>query len=448
MSPVTDITAYRLRWRVAKAQADGMVPSIVAGIVRDGELVWSEAIGDTPGPVTDTQYKIGSITKTFTAVLILQLVEEGLLSLDAPASSVLGDVGYADRSIRQLLAHSGGLQAEPAGSWWERSEGGSFESLAGANDGSAAAYDPDRQFHYSNLGYGLLGEVVARLRGQSWWEATSTRILTPLGMTRTSYQASGTHALGWSVHPYAQTLIPEPLPDTAAMAPAGQVWSTVADLATYCGFLLEGHDDVLGSEVLARAFTPQAGEEHAGLAYTHGLGFQIFRGGSGTLVGHSGSMPGFHAICLVDRTRRTGVVGLVNGTSGVPVAAFGAELLEELEQWEPSLPVAWTPNETVSAELADILGVWHWGARPVVFACEAGDLVVRARGVETWRFGVRDARIIGTRGYHSGEQLHVVRRSDGSVSHLDVGTFILTREPYEVGAPIPGGRPDLDRGPR
>jgi CubicO group peptidase (beta-lactamase class C family) len=443
MSAVTDLTAHRLRWRIATAQAVGQVPSVVAGLVRDGELVWSDGVGDVPGPVTDTQYKIGSITKTLTAVLVLQLVEDGLLSLDAPASAVLGDVGYADRSIRHLLSHSGGLQAEPAGAWWERSQGGSFDELAAANDGSNAAYAPDRQFHYSNLGYGLLGEVVARLRGQTWWDTVSERILTPLGMSRTSYQATGVHAEGWSVHPYAQTLIAEPLPDTAAMAPAGQVWSTIADLATYCRFLLEGHDDVLSAEVLARAFTPQSGEEDAGLEYTHGLGFQIFRGGSGTLVGHSGSMPGFHAICLVDRSRRTGVVGLVNGTAGVPVASFGAGLLEELEQWEPTLPTPWAPNESVPAEFADVLGIWHWGATPFVFACEAGELVARRREIEKWRFAARDGRIVGSRGYHAGEPLHVVRRNDGVVTHLDIGTFILTREPYEDGAPIPGGRPDL-----
>lgn len=440
---VTDFTAQRLRWRVAKAQSEAMVPSMVAGIVRDGELVWSDGVGDVPGPVTDTQYKIGSITKTLTAVLILQLVQEGVLSLDATASAVLGDIGYGDRSIRQLLAHAGGLQSEPAGDWWERSQGGSFDELAGAQDGSQAAYAPGEQFHYSNLAYGLLGEIVARLRGQTWWDAVSQRILTPLGMTRTSYQASGTHALGWSVHPYAQTLIAEPLPDTAAMAPAGQVWSTLADLATYCTFLLDGHDDVLNAEGLARAFTPQSGEEHSGLGYAHGLGFQIFRGGSGTLVGHTGSMPGFHAICLVDRTRRTGVVGLANGTSGVPVVAFAAELLDELEQWEPTPPPVWTPNTSVPVEFTDVLGVWHWGATPYAFTCEGTELVARRRGVEAWRFVARDARIVGSRGHHAGQQIHVVRRSDGVITHLDVGTFILTREPYQVGAPIPGGRPDL-----
>jgi CubicO group peptidase (beta-lactamase class C family) len=440
-TPVSDVTARRLLARVARWQVDGRLPSMVAGVVRDGGLAWAGGRGDVPGELTDTQYKIGSITKTLTAVLVLQLVEEGLLSLDAPAAEVLGDVGYADRSIRQLLAHSGGLQAEPAGSWWERTEGGTFEDLAAANDGTTAAFDPDRRFHYSNLGYGLLGEVVARLRGQTWWEAVEERVLAPLGMTRTSYHATGTHALGWSVHPYAQTLIPEPLPDTAAMAPAGQVWSTVSDLATYCSFLLEGHDAVLPADVLARAFTPQAGEESSGLAYAHGLGFQVFRGGAGTLVGHSGSMPGFHAICLVDRTRRTGVVGLVNATGGVPVAAFGAALLDELERCEPTLPPVWRPNASVPEAFADVLGVWHWGATPYVLACEGGDLVARRRSVELWRFAAVDGRIVGTRGYHAGEELHVVRRDDGSVSHLDVGTFILTRQPYEPGAPIPGGHP-------
>ncbi len=440
---VTDVTARRLRWRLATAQADGQVPSIVAGLVRGGEVVWCDGVGAVPGPVSDTQYKIGSITKTLTAVLVLQLVEEGLLSLDAPAAEVLGDVGYADRTIRQLLAHSGGLQAEPAGAWWERTQGGSFDELARANDGSAAAYAADRRFHYSNLGYALLGEVVARLRHQTWWDAVEARILTPLGMRRTSYAAADVHAEGWSVHPYRQTLIPEPLPDTAAMAPAGQVWSTLDDLATYCRFLLEGHDGVLRADLLRLAFTPQSGDEHAGLAYGHGLGFQIFRGGSGTLVGHTGSMPGFHAVCLVDRIRRTGVVVLVNATNGVPVTTFGAALLDELETWEPTMPEPWAPNPSIPAELTEVLGLWHWGARPIVLACEGGDLVARSMRAETWRFAVADGRIVGTRGYHAGEELRVVRRSDGRVSHLDVGTFILTREPYEAGAPIPGGRPDL-----
>lgn len=441
---VSDLTVRRLRHRLAEAQVAAKVPSLVAGLVRDGRLVWADGYGDVLGDPTDTQYKVGSITKTMTAVLLLQLVAEGRITLETPLAEVLGDVGYADRTLRQVLAHSGGLQSEPAGSWWERSPGQDFEALAAANDGTAAAFDPDRQFHYSNLGYGLLGEVVSRLRGKPWWECVVERILGPLGMDRTSYQAEGTHARGWSVHPYAHTLIPEPLPDTGAMAPAGQVWSTITDLATYAAFLIDGHPDVLAREVLAGAYVPQSGEETTGLGYAHGLGFQMFVGGAGTLVGHSGSMPGFHAICLVDRTRRTGCVGLTNGTAGVPVTAFAATMLAELETWEPTLPPPWQPTATVPAEFAEALGVWHWGATPIVLTCEGTHLVARREGVERWRFVARDGRIVGSAGHFAGEELHVVRRDDGSVSHLDAGTFILTRAPYDAGAPIPGGPPVPD----
>lgn len=441
MSRVTDLTARRLLVHLARAQAHGRVPSLVAGVMRDGEPIWVDGYGDVPGDPADTQYKIGSITKTLTAVLVLQLVAEGRLGLDDPAGALLGGSGYADRTLRQLLAHDGGLQSEPNGSWWERSEGSDFDALAAANDGSLPASGPQLRFHYSNLAYGLLGEVVARARGTTWWESVQQRILAPLGMDRTSYQAEGVHAQGYSVHPYAGTLLEEPLPDTGAMAPAGQLWGTITDLVTWSGFLLDGHADVLAPDLLAQAFTPQSGEPETGLGYAHGLGFQLFRGGSGTLVGHTGSMPGFHAVCLVDRDRRTGCVAFANGTAGVDVVGLARDMLGEVETNEPALPRPWRPNTSVPGELADLLGTWHWGATPYVFALEGEELVATRDRVVKWRFAVSQGRILGTFGHHRGEELTVVRRPDGTVAHLDVRTFILTREPYDPEAPIPGGLP-------
>ncbi|MFN7151436.1 MAG: serine hydrolase domain-containing protein, partial [Microthrixaceae bacterium] len=134
---VAGSTARRLRADLAGVQIEGRLPSVVAGLVRDGGLVWCDGFGDVHADPADTQYRIGSITKTLTAVLVLQLADEGLVDLDAPVSVILGDVGYADRSARSLLAHHGGLQAEPAGDWWERTEGGSFADLVAANDGSS-----------------------------------------------------------------------------------------------------------------------------------------------------------------------------------------------------------------------------------------------------------------------------------------------------------------------
>jgi D-alanyl-D-alanine carboxypeptidase len=445
---VSDHTSRRLLARLAHAQSRGHLPSVVAGLVRDGAPVWFGSYGAPAVPghdPLDVQYRIGSITKTMTAVLLLQDVRDGRVALDDPVSAVLGDLGghpFATLTLRTLLAHDSGMQSEPNGSWWERSAGVSFDELLARNGGARPPFGAHERFHYSNLGFALLGEVAARLAGSSWWDAVEQRVLRPLGMSRTSYLPTGAAAQGWSVHPYDADLVAEPATDTAAMAPAGQVWATIRDLATYAVFLGSGHPDVLAAEDLRTAFAPQSGSGDDGLGYAHGLGFQLFPGGSGTLAGHSGSMPGFLAACLVDLPRRTGSVVLTNATAGSSPVALAVELLEELEHCEPTLPSPWRPSPPVPAELAGVPGVWHWGNTPFVFAMEGDELVARRNGVVTYRFGVTgDGRVVGRFGYHAGEELHAVRRPDGTVGHLEIATFVYTRTPYDPDAPIPGGHP-------
>jgi CubicO group peptidase (beta-lactamase class C family) len=441
-SAVADTTGHRLLSLLARRQVDGRLPSLVAGVVRDGELVWSGGYGDLgEGDLTDVQFRIGSITKTFTAVLILQLVRDGRLDLDLPAARVLGDVGFADRSVRALLSHASGMTAEPHGSWWERSEGVTWDQLVGANDGSDQVFPPGQQYHYSNLGFALLGEVAARVHGTTWFDAVRTRILEPLGLTRTTYLPEGRAARGWSVDPYAGTLTAEPATDTRAMAPAGQLWSTVGDLARYNAFLAEGHPDVLDLSWLELAAHPQSGDRHDHLEYAYGLGFQLHRAGSGSLVGHTGSMPGFLAACMVDRKHRSGAVLLSNATSGLAPGGLAQALIEELERCEPSLPPPWSPTAAVPLAFADLLGPWHWG-NTFLLLTMAGDDLALGRDGDVWcRFELRDDAIVGTTGYLAGETLHVVRREDGSVNHLVCATFVLTRTPYDPGAPIPGEVP-------
>lgn len=447
--PVDAATARRLDLGLASAQADGRLPSVVAAVLRDGEIVWSGRRGssvagfgqETPTPL-DTQYRIGSITKTVTAVLVLQLVRDGRVDLDAPVADVLGDIGYADRSVRTLLAHRGGLQSEPAGSWWERSPGMPWEELVAGNDGSGEVLPALQQFHYSNLGYALLGQLVARVSGASWWECARDRVLTPLGMTRTTFDPEAPAAQGYSVHPYAATLHREPAADTAAMAPAGQLWSTAADLAAYARFLLRGHPDVLDEGALLRAAHPQSGDREDALSYAHGLGFQLITGGAGMLVGHSGSMPGFLAGCYVDRHRGTGAAVLANGTWGVTTADLCRDLLETLEACEPAPPPEWRPAAAVPDVLAELLGLWHWGNTPFVFAYEDGEVVARRAGAERFRIAERDGQPVGVSGYHHGERVHLARHPDGTVSHLDIATFVFTRTPYDPDVAVPGGHPD------
>jgi D-alanyl-D-alanine carboxypeptidase len=441
---VAPVTARRLLALLARSQSEGRLPSVVAGVLRDGDLAWWGAYGAAGVPghdPLDVQYRIGSITKTLTAVVVLQLVRDGMVDLDEPAATWLGDAPYAGRSIRSLLAHNSGMRSEPVGSWWERSAGLSWAELTEAHEGAEDVFPALERFHYSNLGYALLGEVVARVCGAPWWACVEQRVLHPLGMTRTTYAPEGAAAQGHSVHPYARTLTDEPATDTGAMAPAGQAWSTLRDLATYAAFLLHGHPDVLSLEELLAASHPQSGDRDDALGSAHGLGFQLQAGGSGMLVGHTGSMPGFLAGCFVDRPRRTAALVLTNATTGLAPADLAVELLEELESCEPTVVVPWRATTSVPEQLADALGVWHWGNTPFVFALDGVELVATRDGVVKYRFRVVDDRVVGTFGYHAGEELRVVRRADGSVSHLDVATFIYTRTPYDPDAPAPGGHP-------
>ena len=114
------------------------LPSVAAGLVRGGRLVWAEAVGTLDGraggapATTTTQYRIGSITKTFVGVEVLRLRDEGRLDLSDPLAAVLPETaaaGFGHVTIAQLLSHSSGLQAETDGPWWERTPGGDWEAL-------------------------------------------------------------------------------------------------------------------------------------------------------------------------------------------------------------------------------------------------------------------------------------------------------------------------------
>jgi CubicO group peptidase (beta-lactamase class C family) len=125
-------TRRALLHRIAVAQAEGRTPSLVATVVRDGRAVWHGARTsvDGHGPDENVQYRIGSITKTFTAVLVLRLRDEGVLDLNDPLEKHLPGTGVGEATLAQLLSHAGGLAAETPAPWWERTPGSLRPGLA------------------------------------------------------------------------------------------------------------------------------------------------------------------------------------------------------------------------------------------------------------------------------------------------------------------------------
>ncbi len=449
-SPVREGTALRLDRVLAQEQVDARVPSVVAGVVRDGELCWTGVRGEVGrlgagAPTADqTQYRIGSITKAMTAVLVLQLRDAERLSLDDRLGDHLPDVAYAEHTLRDLLSHAGGLPAEPPGSWWERSPGVAFDELARRIDAGEQVLPRGQRFHYSNLAFGLLGRVIEVVNGRSWRTTLEERLLGPLGMGRTTYAPGPTAAQGYSVGAWSGTLTEEPHQDTAAMAPAGQLWSTVPDLARFAAFLADPDPAVLSPESVAEMCVPRSGTPDGGATVTYGLGARLMRTPDGRmLVGHTGSMPGFLAGLFVDRDRRVAAVYLANGSSGLRTEGLAVDLLHTLDTEEPALPDAWRPTLEIAKPVEEILGIWHWGETALVARLVDGVVsLAPPDGDAAWRYrptGVDE--FIGISGYHTGETLRAVRRPDGSVSHLECATFVFTRVPYDPSAPIPGGSP-------
>lgn len=236
--PLLPETVSRVDDLVARAHAGGRVPVLVAGVVRDGDLQ-HVATGGLDGSVAGLQFRLGSITKTMTAALVLALRDEGRLALDDLLYRHLPGTPVGAVTLRQLLGHAGGVQREPDGAWWERAAGVDVDTFLSTLTADKVAYPPLHGYHYSNLAYGLLGAMVARLGGEDWPSMLAKRLLRPLQLDRTTYGPVEPFARGYVVHPWLDELREEPRHDAAAMAPAGQLWSTVDDLARWAAFLAE-----------------------------------------------------------------------------------------------------------------------------------------------------------------------------------------------------------------
>lgn len=430
MLPTTDAA---LLARTARAQRDGRCPSVVAGVVRDGGLVWSAGRGEVAEPHADVQYRLGSITKTVTAVTVLRLRDAGLLDLDDPLDRHLPGTPLGDRTVGQLLAHLAGAGSESPGPWWERAPGTTLEGLG--LTGADVVLPAARRFHYSNLGFGLLGELVARARGRAWAEVARDEVLLPLGMTRTTPRPSGRAAAGYAVHPWADVVLPEPEHDAEVMAPAGQLWATAADLGRLGAFLLGDTGDVLAPDTVEEMTVP-AGVDPAQPGWSsYGLGVQVQRTAEGTvLVGHGGSMPGFLAGLWADREDGTAALALANTTAGLD-GGLPAALLAEVREREPRVVDAWVPSAPPVP--LDALGPWFWGPMPYVLRAVPGGLLHLGglgRPGRTSRFRPGpDGTWVGLDGYFAGETLRLAG------DHLDLATFVFTRTPYDPAAPVPGG---------
>jgi CubicO group peptidase (beta-lactamase class C family) len=430
--------AGELSGLVRKAQTEWPAPSVSAAVARKGEVVWGETLGvanaETGEEATpDHQYRIGSITKTFTAVAIMQLRDAGKLDLEDPLDQHVEGTPHAP-TIRRLLSHSSGLQREPPGDVWETmrfTEGEEFlQSAAEAEQ----VLPPGSHFHYSNLAFALLGEVVARASGQPWEQYLGEHVLKPLGLTRTSVRKQAPAVQGYFVDPYADSVHEEPVDvDIGSTAPAGALWSTPADLARWAAFFSEPSPDVLSADTVEEMQTFQTMVDLEEWKLGFGLGLQLFRDGERIFAGHGGAMPGFLAMVVASRKEGTGAVLLTNSGAAQGVSDLAVKLAVKAAEAFPAVPDAWHVGEAPPQELDGVLGRWWSEGGEWIFRWRGGELVAEPQTLTPQvptRFRREDAdRYRAITGLERGEQLRVVRGDDGTVTRMYFATYPFTRTP-------------------
>ena len=376
----------------AELYAGGIAPGLAYAVIADGRLAhWGglgglTVAGTRPGP--DSAFRIASMTKSFTAAVLLALRDEGALRLDDPVARWVPELAdlrppTADSpalTVRDLLTMSAGLPTDDA--WGDRQlplSPAGFEALLRA--GLRFAHAPGTTFEYSNLGYAILGRVIAAAAGRDYRTTVERRLLSPLGLRATAFEAqafsAAERAVGHRRLDGAWT--PLPFAGHGEFAAMGGLFSTLRDLARWVGEFTDAfppRDDPAGEHPLSRATRREMQQVHRliapgesdepgdGLqAAAQGYGFGLvieLDDRFGAIVGHPGGLPGFGSGMCWHPDSGLGVAALANATYAPMNDAAGRALRIVLAA-APDTGVALWP-ETEAARVGVIRLLEHWDA--------------------------------------------------------------------------------------
>ncbi|MEU7871002.1 serine hydrolase domain-containing protein [Dactylosporangium sp. NPDC049140] len=431
--------------RIARrVQADARVPALSVAVHRADRPMWTLQVGE--GVDAGSQLRMGSITKTFTAVLVMQCRDEGLLDLDDQIARHLPVKAHGELTVGRMLSHSSGLQREPFGDVWDTMQAPDLEELLGRLDRAEQVLRPGLRFHYSNLAIALLGHLVGRLRGGTWAEVLQDRILDPFGLNDTAVVPQRP-VTGYQVDAWSDYAHPEPSTDFGAVGPAAQLWSTAADLARWAAFLsdpreMDPNGTVLSAATVEEMRAPQVVTEDVLWARGFGLGLILHpRPGTERVVhvGHDGVMPGF----LAGAYGRAGggatpkaLAAAALGSSGTAGEIFELphELLEAVVEHDPADIAPWVPGPPAPAQYRSVLGRWWSEGFEYGFSWRDGTLHARSIDAPGKRppavFAVVDGapdvfRTVS--GREAGELLRLTRDADGTVVRMHWATYRFSR---------------------
>jgi D-alanyl-D-alanine carboxypeptidase len=306
--------------RISLRDADGTVTEATAG---------TATIDPASGPIDpDVAWNIGSTTKTFVGVVILQLAEEGAVALDAGIDAWFPDLPGADRiTVRQLLQHTSGLGeykdkpallADPQREWTPA-------ELIAVAEAAGRVDEPGGPHHYSNTNYIVLGEIIEKVTGHPWADEVRTRIVEPLALTHTSL-ITDQRPIGYQDidGSFVDTTFST---DPSVGGAAGALQSTNRDLLRFVTALADGTLLSPASRAEMQMFVPAEDLSQFGIVHGYGLGLERYELEDITVIGHMGTGDAQSAYLGYDADRGTAVAVTTNTATPGPQAIMAVEAL-------------------------------------------------------------------------------------------------------------------------
>lgn len=300
------------------------IPGMTVALAKNGTMLYAQAYGDSDlathsATQTSTIFEIGSITKQFTAALIMKLQEQGALHVDDSISAYLPDYKFPTAiTLRMLLTHTSGLAnyttfAQYPG--WA-TNGVSEATILSAVSQTPLLFPPGTQWSYSNSNYFVLGAIIEKLSGQSFEANLDQYIFKPLGLTNTyfSLPPPAQAAIGYTLN--GTSMVPALVADRSAAFAAGALSSNVSDLAAWDNALINGK--VVSPASFTAMTTPVSSAIPGGGSYGFGLALRAFD--NRPTIWHNGLINGFTAETDVFLDSGLAVVVLTNSDAANPDA--------------------------------------------------------------------------------------------------------------------------------
>lgn len=331
----SDVDYRRLDARIAELMRDPDMVGLGVGIIEKGQVRFLKGYGETVAGsgqrvTPDTVFRWASVSKGVAAALVVELAEDGRVSLDAPVDSLgttLTLPGGTHRvTVADVLSHRVGLRRN---AWDDRLEAGEDPRVLRAELGRLEPYCPPATcYGYQNIAFDTATEIVERVSGERYAAFAERRLFAPLGMTSASIGRAGLEASADWARPHRRGRVPTTVNDVYYRVPAaGGVNSSIRDLVVWMGAQMGGAPTVLSPDALSRMHsplvsTPPRGRrgpmDRAFSQVSYGLGWRSMTYAGRTLVGHRGWVDGYGSLVLFDPVDQSGIVMLWNSNTGKP----------------------------------------------------------------------------------------------------------------------------------